>query len=60
MSKRLKWIAIAKDDKATSSSIHQFSQAVEDLLNAPKEDREILARKHSFLAPFVTGTFGQN
>uniref|UniRef100_A0A914D9Z2 Uncharacterized protein n=1 Tax=Acrobeloides nanus TaxID=290746 RepID=A0A914D9Z2_9BILA len=55
ISKRSKWLSLSKDKDHQEENLYHIFEALEEILDAPEEDREVLARKHSFLAPFVTG-----
>jgi len=55
INKRSKWLSLSNDKSHEGENMYHIFDALEEILNAPEEDREVLAKKHSFLAPFVTG-----
>uniref|UniRef100_A0A914EA42 Uncharacterized protein n=1 Tax=Acrobeloides nanus TaxID=290746 RepID=A0A914EA42_9BILA len=55
INKRSKWLSLSKDKDQKDENLYQIFDALEQILNAPEEDREVLANKHAFMAPFVTG-----
>uniref|UniRef100_A0A914EB81 Uncharacterized protein n=1 Tax=Acrobeloides nanus TaxID=290746 RepID=A0A914EB81_9BILA len=55
INKRSKWLTLSNDKDHEDENLYQIFDAFDEILNAPEEDREVLANKHAFLAPFVTG-----
>lgn len=44
-----------KSEEQKTPYYYVYFDAIEEILNAPEADREVVARKYTFLAPYLTG-----
>lgn len=56
MGKLSKWIAVDENDEYEDQNVLEIYDVLDQNLNATEENRDALAKKHPFMAPFVTGT----
>uniref|UniRef100_A0A914C0Q9 Uncharacterized protein n=1 Tax=Acrobeloides nanus TaxID=290746 RepID=A0A914C0Q9_9BILA len=50
-----KWMDMDENDEYEDQNIFEIYKVLDQILNASEEDRNALAKKHPFMAPFVIG-----